>query len=57
MEVDHVIALSAGGEMYALTNLASMCRPCHFAKTLRENIAASIPSEVQAWSDYLSRML
>ena len=32
-EVDHVVPLEAGGAEYALDNLQTLCRPCHFAKT------------------------
>ena len=35
-EVDHVIPLSKGGEPYDLENCQTLCRPCHFDKTTRD---------------------
>lgn len=32
-EVDHIIPRAMGGPVYNLTNLQSMCKPCHKRKT------------------------
>ena len=37
VEVDHVVPLDQGGAPYAPENLSSLCSPCHWAKTGREN--------------------
>jgi 5-methylcytosine-specific restriction protein A len=42
-EVDHRTPLSAGGDPYALENLAALCRPCHWRKTARENRGGKFP--------------
>ena len=36
-EVDHIIPVANGGEMYEYTNLQSLCKPCHSKKTNEEN--------------------
>jgi 5-methylcytosine-specific restriction protein A len=36
-EVDHTVPLDRGGDPFALENLSSLCSPCHWAKTAREN--------------------
>jgi 5-methylcytosine-specific restriction protein A len=38
-EVHHIKAIEAGGARYAIDNLMSLCRPCHSAKTRREQLA------------------
>lgn len=35
-EVDHIIPKARGGSEYRI-NLQALCKPCHSAKTLREN--------------------
>ena len=37
LEVDHVTALHLGGDPWALGNLQTLCRSCHFSKTSGEN--------------------
>jgi 5-methylcytosine-specific restriction protein A len=37
VEVDHIVPLNRGGDPYAFENLSSLCSPCHWAKTAREN--------------------
>ncbi|MDE0379642.1 MAG: HNH endonuclease [Rhodospirillales bacterium] len=38
-DVDHIVPLHRGGEMYDLGNLQTLCRhTCHKAKTARENV-------------------
>ena len=56
MEVDHIIPLQQGGAEYDLSNLQSLTRACHFAKTARENSRELTPDEL-AWRDYLKEML
>jgi 5-methylcytosine-specific restriction protein A len=36
-EVDHIVPLSEGGDLYDLDNLAGRCTACHLRKTAREN--------------------
>lgn len=35
-EVDHIVELRDGGAMWDITNLQSLCKPCHNRKTLAE---------------------
>ena len=38
LEVDHIVPLRIdSSKPYNLENLQSLCRPCHFEKTAREN--------------------
>ena len=37
LEVDHVRRLEAGGDLYDLSNLQTLCKNCHFIKTGAEN--------------------
>ena len=39
-EVDHIVPLEAGGAAYALDNLQSLCRPCHFP---RQPVTGGVP--------------
>ena len=32
-EVDHIIEIEDGGEMWDINNLQSLCKPCHIVKT------------------------
>ena len=38
-EVDHITPLSSGGAQLDRSNLQSLCKPCHSAKTRREVFA------------------
>ncbi len=40
VEVDHITPVSSDGDRYDWANLASLCSPCHLAKTLAEALAA-----------------
>lgn len=35
-EVDHIVPLSKGGAKYDHDNLQALCKPCHTAKTLKD---------------------
>ena len=48
MEVDHVRPLYRGGAPWALSNLQTLCRRCHIAKTAAENRRPPTPAEA-AW--------
>ena len=52
LEVDHLVPLEKGGQPYAMENLGSKCRPCHFAKTSieRGGKPTVIGAERQAWA-------
>ena len=45
-EVDHIRAVSAGGDKYDQNNLQALCKSCHSRKTQRE-IAARKPARRQ----------
>ena len=54
MEVDHIQRLEDGGEVYELSNLQSLCRNCHIAKTRAENLEANPPRPgVKEWRDFI----
>jgi 5-methylcytosine-specific restriction protein A len=38
-EVDHVVPIEDGGDPWAMSNLSSLCSPCHSKKTRAEQIA------------------
>ena len=44
IEVDHRIPVADGGSLYLLSNLQTLCRVCHRAKTQLEN-SVSIPEQ------------
>ena len=52
LECDHVIPVGKGGNKYALTNLATLCRHCHLEKTRTEN-----EKEPSGWQKFLAGML
>ena len=49
LECDHVVPLHVDPKQdpYALDGLQALCRPCHFAKTRREN--ERVDPERDAW--------
>ena len=49
LEVDHRKPLALQGSKYGMTNLQTLCRGCHIAKTRRENIRASSKPENERW--------
>lgn len=50
MEVDYIVPLTDGGEVYELNKLQILCRACHVAKTREENLAQRpTPSAVAKW--------
>ena len=48
LECDHVVPIHRGGHPTDLSNLQSLCRGCHIAKTRMENAEAVNP-ERAAW--------
>ena len=55
-EVDHIKPISAGGAMYDLSNLQSLCRGCHIEKTRIENRGVEHPEKL-AWREYMAGVL
>ena len=54
LEVDHIIPMRFGGEVYALSNLQTLCRaPCHFEKSARENEAEPESVERAEWREFV----
>ena len=33
-EVDHILPIAKGGDPYELANTQTLCRPCHFRKSV-----------------------
>ena len=57
LEVDHLTPLADGGGVYEPDNLQALCRPCHFAKTKRENEARRLTSPAVAkWQALLAEV-
>ena len=54
-DVDHIKPIADGGELYALSNLQTLCRVCHREKTRSENIV-SIPEQDRLYT-ILERVL
>ena len=54
LECDHIRRLKAGGDPFALSNLRTLCRSCHIAKTAKENRKPVHP-EVQAWQNFIQK--
>ena len=53
LEADHIKALEHGGAVYAESNLQTLCRDYHFAKTSEERRGKEVDPEVQKWRRYL----
>ena len=53
LEVDHVKPLDAGGDLYDLDNLQSLCRGCHILKTAQENRTPRSARQA-AWDRYIA---
>ncbi len=54
LEVDHVVPLHKGGDLYGSENLQTLCRRCHLQKTSRENMTAG--PERLAWLALVNRI-
>lgn len=56
LEVDHIKPLRRDGEPFALTNLQTLCRRCHSAKTaLETGITQPLPPMRAAWREFLKQ--
>ena len=53
LEVDHKLAMRFGGEVYALENLQSLCRSCHFEKSALENAGEPESEERAEWREFV----
>ena len=51
LECDHVVPLRRGGDPYDMTNLQTLCRGCHVAKSAGENRRPD--PERDAWRAFL----
>lgn len=51
LEVDHIQPVSQGGDEWEFTNLQTLCRGCHIAKTRRESGQHSPEylAQIEAW--------
>lgn len=56
LEVDHIRPLRRGGAPWDLTNLQTLCRACHIAKTRRENERKPTPAQ-DAWQKAVGDLL
>ena len=57
LEVDHIKPMDLGGAKYDKSNLQALCRPCHFAKTARENMIARGLVEKYRWRTFIAERL
>ena len=48
VDVDHIIAMSAGGAARDMNNLESLCRACHNKKTRAENKSGRLAPDTPA---------
>ena len=55
-EVDHILSLNLGGEIYDPLNCQALCKKCHLNKTRRENQIKPTPAEVQEWRRFVNAM-
>lgn len=56
LEVHHRVRPADGGELYALENLTTLCRPCHFGHTAEQNRRA--PSTAEAtWTGLVHELM
>ena len=59
LEVDHVVPVADGGEVWNPANLQTLCRQCHIRKTIgenRERRRRDDPPAVTRWRDLLDSM-
>ena len=52
-QVDHIVPLNRGGDLYDFGNLQSLCVKDHLDKTRGENQIKPTPLEVLEWQAYL----
>ena len=56
LEADHVVPLEKGGAEYDLSNITTLCRPCHFLKTAGESGRVPIPGAA-AWAGMVRKII
>ena len=54
LEIDHRTSMNRGGDPYALENLQTLCRQCHFDKTALENKEDAEGEERKEWRDFVA---
>ena len=54
LEVDHIVSLHNGGEMFRISNLQTLCSKCHAEKTAKENRNYNVPG-ADEWKQHLER--
>ena len=52
LEADHIKPLAAGGEIYDLENVQTLCTGCHLQKSLADRGIVPDPEQL-AWRDYV----
>ena len=57
LEADHRVPLEAGGAVYDLANIQTLCRGCHWDKSSGERRGRETPPEVLEWRRYLTNSL
>ena len=53
LEVDHIRALHRDGDEWSMQNLQTLCRPCHFKKSRREQ-GTLAPEGSEAWRERIA---
>ena len=49
LEVHHLVRLADGGAPFALANLKSVCKPCHYGEH-----SPPVPADVLAWRELIA---
>lgn len=50
LEADHIRPVAKGGDWFALSNLRTLCRSCHVAKTRAANTRPPSPERAALWA-------
>ena len=54
LEVDHIVSLAHGGDLYGMENLQTLDRECHFAKTELERKEDTESDETKEWREFMA---
>ena len=54
LEVDHITPMHHGGDLYAMENLQTLCRQCHFQKTELERKEDTESEERKEWREFMA---
>ena len=54
LECDHIVPMHKGGDTWDMSNLQTLCRACHFAKSSDENRKVPLTEDDLEWRELVN---